>query len=140
MELIKRINTLHKDCTAQWGKMNVYQMTRHCTFWEEWIQGLNKHHYKQEFLGLIFGKIALRSMVKDDKPLAKNVPTIKAFKVKELTGDLEAEKQRWMSLIRGYEFYSNPDFVHDFFGKMTVEQIGILAYKHSDHHLRQFHS
>jgi hypothetical protein len=40
--------------------------------------------------------------------------------------------------VEAYANYSNPGFVHDFFGKMTDEQIGIFAYKHADHHLRQF--
>jgi len=138
--LIKRIRTVNEQNSSQWGKMNVYQMLKHCTIWEEWIQGKNKPTYKQELLGFIFGKLALKSMIKDDKPFKRNVPTSAHFKVKELLGDLESEKKKWISLIEGYENYSNPGFVHDFFGKMTKEQIGILAYKHSDHHLRQFNA
>jgi len=138
--LIKRIKTVNEHSSSQWGKMNVYQMLKHCTIWEEWIQGRNKPTYKQELLGFIFGKLALKSMIKDDKPFKRNVPTSASFRVKELDGDLESEKKKWISLINGYENYSNPGFVHDFFGKMTKEQIGILAYKHSDHHLRQFNA
>ncbi|WP_448634870.1 DUF1569 domain-containing protein [Pedobacter panaciterrae] len=43
-----------------------------------------------------------------------------------------------MNLIADFENFSNDKFIHDFFGKMTREQIGIFVYKHSDHHLRQF--
>lgn len=136
--LINRIKSLNSSCTAQWGKMNVYQMVKHCTFWEEWIQGISKEKYKQAFIGVIFGKMALKSVVKNDKPLRKNTPTSKPFIIKELSCDLEAEKEKWIELIEGYENYSNPGFVHDFFGKMTKEEVGILAYKHTDHHLRQF--
>lgn len=50
----------------------------------------------------------------------------------------EGKKAEWISLINEYENYSNPKFIHDFFGKITKEQIGILVYKHTDHHLRQF--
>jgi hypothetical protein len=139
-ELINRIRAVNKDSSSQWGKMNVYQMLKHCTIWEEWIQGKNKTTYKQELLGYIFGKWALQSMIKDEKPFKKSVPTSAFFKVKELNGDVETEKKKWISLIEGYEHYSNPGFIHDFFGKMTKEQIGILAYKHSDHHLRQFNA
>ena len=45
---------------------------------------------------------------------------------------------KWIALIEGYAQYSNTDFVHAFFGKMTKEQVGIMTYKHTDHHLRQF--
>lgn len=136
--LIERIQSLPEDSNGQWGKMNLYQMLTHCIVWEEWIQGKNEYVYKQEFIGKLFGKMGLRRMIKDEKPFDKNVPTSTQFKVKEKNGDIAAQKQRWIALIEGYENYSNPTFIHDFFGKMTVEQIGVLAYKHSDHHLRQF--
>jgi len=140
LELIDRIKTINANSRSQWGKMNIYQMLKHCTFWDEWIQGKNKQTYKRELLGLIFGRMALKGVVSDDKPLRRNTPTSAPFKIKELSGDIELEKKKWISLIEGYENYSNPNFVHDFFGKMTKEQIGILAYKHSDHHLRQFNA
>jgi hypothetical protein len=66
------------------------------------------------------------------------MPTIKEFIVKKRDGDVEHQKKIWISLISEYENYSNHGFIHTFFGKMTREQVGILAYKHADHHLRQF--
>lgn len=139
-ELITRINTLQENSVPEWGRMNIYQMVKHCIVWEEWIQGVHKPKYRQEFIGLIFGKMALKNMIKDEKPFSRNVPTSNAFKVKEKHGDVESDKKKWITLLKGYENYSNPGFIHDFFGKMTEEQIGILAYKHTDHHLRQFKS
>ncbi|WP_236980723.1 DUF1569 domain-containing protein [Membranihabitans maritimus] len=137
-KLIERISRLSEKDEADWGKMNVFQMVKHNTYWNGWILGTEDHTYRQAFLGKIFGKIALRKMIKDEKPLDKNVPTSAQFKVKEKTGDFNAEKIKWISLIREYENFENPRFVHDFFGKMSNKQIGILVYKHTDHHLRQF--
>lgn len=139
-ELIIRINALTENNTAQWGKMNVYQMLKHCTNWEEWIQGKKGDVYKQEFIGRIFGKMALRKMIRDEKPFGRGIPTSTQFKIKEMQCDLMAEKVKWVKLIGEYQSYSNSAFIHDFFGKMTQEQIGILAYKHTDHHLRQFNA
>ena len=139
-ELIGRINTLNENSVAEWGKMNIYQMLQHCTIWEEWILGVHKPTYKQEFIGLIFGKMALKKVLKDESPLRRNTPTSAAFKAKEKHCDVESEKKKWIHLIEQYEDYSNPAFIHDFFGKITKEQIGLLAYKHTDHHLRQFKS
>jgi hypothetical protein len=136
--LIQRIQSLNENSAAQWGKMNVYQMLKHCTYWDAWILGKGTFVYKQEFIGRLFGKIGLRRMIKDEKPIDRNVPTSNQFKIKEKSGDLAADKLKWIALIEAYESYSNPGFVHDFFGKMTEEQIGLLAYKHADHHLRQF--
>lgn len=137
-ELIQRINLLRENSKPVWGKMNVYQMTKHNTYWNGWIIGKDEHTYRQEFLGKVFGKFALKRMIKDDKPFDKNIPTSDQFKVKDMNGNLEAERDKWILLIKEYEHFDNPDFIHDFFGKMTIEQIGILAYKHTDHHLRQF--
>lgn len=137
-QLIGRIKQVNQDNKAGWGKMNVFQMLKHNTYWNGWILGKSDHTYKQTFMGKIFGKIALRKMIKDEKPFDKNIPTSEQFKAKELDGDLETEKLKWISLVRDYENYYNPNFVHDFFGSMTKEQIGILVYKHTDHHLRQF--
>jgi len=137
-EIIDRINSLNENSKAQWGKMNVYQMAKHCTIWNEWVLGKNYLVYKQEFLGKIFGKMALKSNIKDENPLSKNMPAGKAFTVKDTDGNVEVQKKKWVDLVAEYEQYSNDDFIHDFFGRMTKEQIGVFAYKHSDHHLRQF--
>lgn len=137
-ELISRINSLTKMHTAQWGKMNVYQMTKHCTVWNNWVLGKTNHTYKQEFLGRIFGKMALKSSVKDDRPMKKNMPAGRGFTKKEKDGDIELQKRIWIEQITEYEHFSNPNFIHDFFGKMKIDEIGIFAYKHFDHHLRQF--
>jgi len=137
-ELIERINLLNENSNALWGKMNVYQMTKHSTIWNEWVLGKSQLTYKQELLGKVFGKMALKSNTKDEKPLSKNMPAGKGFTVKEKEGDVKLQKAIWIDLIKEYDHFSNPDFIHDFFGKMTLEQIGIFAYKHNDHHLRQF--
>ncbi len=118
--------------------MNVHQMTKHCTIWNDWVLGKKAFVYRQEFLGKLFGKIALKSNTKDDKPIGRNMPAGNAFTVKETSGSLEDEISKWVQQIQDYENFSNVLFVHDFFGKLTKEQIGIFAYKHNDHHLRQF--
>ncbi|MCK0159626.1 DUF1569 domain-containing protein [Allomuricauda sp. F6463D] len=137
-QLILRIEQINEESKAQWGKMNVSQMLKHNTYWNGWMLGTEDHIYKQAFMGKLFGKIALNRMIKNDKPLDKNIPTSDQFKVKAFDGDMELEKSEWIALIKAYENYNNPRFIHDFFGKMSRDQIGVLVYKHTDHHLRQF--
>jgi len=137
-ELIRRIDTLGDNSTAQWGKMNVYQMLKHCVLCEEMY--LNNKKYKRVFIGRIFGKIGLRRFLRDEKPLQRNSPTGKGFKISELSGDVTAEKQKWISLMEQYAHYGHNNFEHWFFGKMTKEEVGQFVYKHTDHHLRQFNS
>ncbi len=134
-ELIGRINSLNENSTAQWGKMNVYQMLKHCTLFEEMVLGRRK--FKRSFLGRLFGKMAMKDFIKDE-PIKRNVPTLSELKIKENNGDVGSERKKWIALIEEYAHFSNSDFVHPFFGKMTEEQIGFLNYNHTDHHLRQF--
>ena len=137
-DLIDRVRTLSEKSHAEWGSMNVYQMIKHCVAWEELFTG--KQKFRQTFMGHLFGKIALRSMIGNDNPIKHNMPTLPQLKITETTGDIEFEKGKWIALIEHNALAPNPDFVHPFLGKMTVEQIGLLAYKHTDHHLRQFNS
>lgn len=137
-ELISRINMLNENSTAQWGKMNIYQMLKHCILWEEMILG--KLMCKRIFLGRLLGKMALKNSLKDDSPMMRNAVTSPELRVKESDGDIAFERTKWIVLIQEHEHFSNPDFVHPFFGKMTKEEIGYHVYKHTDHHLRQFNS
>jgi hypothetical protein len=137
-ELIARINTLNENSTAQWGKMNIYQMLKHCTLWEEMLSG--KIKCKRSFPGRLFGKMALKNFLKDEKPMMRNALTSPELKVKESKGSVSSERTKWIALIEENAHFSNPYFMHPFFGKMTKEQTGYLAYKHIDHHLRQFNS
>ncbi|MDE3184210.1 MAG: DinB family protein [Bacteroidota bacterium] len=134
-EIIKRINSLDAGCEHQWGKMTVGQMVKHCTLCEELYLG--KVKLKRVFLGRIFGKMALNKLLSDDRPIRKSSPTDPFLRVVENIDDLEAQKQKWIALIKEYET-ANTQSIHPFFGKMTIEQLGQLAYKHNDHHLRQF--
>ncbi|MDB5227712.1 MAG: hypothetical protein JWN78_1905 [Bacteroidota bacterium] len=135
-ELINRINSLNENSRADWGKMSVSQMLKHCSQWDE--MALGKKTYKQSFIGRLFGKIALKDMMKD-VPMKKNLPTVPSFKIKE-TPNVDEEKSKWINLINEYEYFFNEGFIHPFFGAMTKENTGYLAYKHADHHLRQFNS
>jgi hypothetical protein len=38
-ELADRINSLNENSKSIWGKMNVIQMTKHCTVWNNWVFG-----------------------------------------------------------------------------------------------------
>lgn len=142
-EIIARIDQLSESNKGQWGKMHLTQMLRHCIKWDHCIQGSGEyqnHKYHQAFIGKIFGKIVLKSMIKDDSPLKQNLSACIEHEASAEPGNLEQQKKTWMELITAYDHFSNEEFIHDFFGKMDKEQIGILAYKPADHHLRQFNA
>ncbi len=137
-DLKTRINNINSNAEAQWGKMNVYQMLKHCTENEKLL--LREKKFRRIFMGRIFGKMALKSNIKDDNPMDKNNPTHPELKITG-TGNVETEKQLWITLLDQYltkKAADYTDFVHPFFGKMNSEQVSRFAFKHIDHHLRQF--
>ena len=134
--LIARITALSGTEKPLWGKMNVSQMVEHCIRWEEMMAGDLK--VKHIWLGYLVGKIALKSLIKDDKPVKQSMPTFKELTIEETHGNFEQQKEKWIALLKAYQHPTGTRHIHPFFGKMTREQTGRLAYKHNDHHLRQF--
>ena len=135
-ELVERIKSLNPENSAQWGRMNVYQMVKHCTLHEDMVLG--KLKIKRVFIGRLMGGMLLKKVLKDDKPFGKNSPTSSLLKTLRESGDIEQQKKEWIDRLDQYATYTDPDFIHPFFGPMTKDQIGFFAYKHVDHHLRQF--
>jgi len=140
-ELINRIQSISSASAAEWGKMNAHQMVKHCILSERMYLG--EDEYKRTFIGKLFGRMALKSILKDAAPLQKNQPTHPDFAIAGLPtgGALETDKQSWIALLKRYAETTEADFtsfVHPFFGRMNREQVGRYVYKHTDHHLRQF--
>lgn len=135
-ELAGRINAVTAQNTAQWGKMNVAQMLKHCAMCDDMFHGELK--IKRVFIGRLLGPMILKKILKNDKPIGRNAPTSPVLKSSITNEETELQKTEWLKRIVRYENYNHTGFVHPFFGPMTREQIGLLAYKHADHHLRQF--
>ncbi|WP_291909004.1 DinB family protein [Chitinophaga sp. CB10] len=135
--LITRIQALQETNPAQWGKMTIHQMMYHCILWED--LALNKSQFRQNLIGKIFGRMALRSLTKNDEPLKRSTPTDPSLKVSgNVVQTFPELKAKWITLLQEHEQHADTPIMHPFFGKMTGAQVGILAYKHTDHHLRQF--
>ena len=137
-ELISRINSLNENSNRLWGKMTVRQMIRHCLMNDEMNMG--KMNLKQVFIGRLFGKMALKSFLRDEKPIKKNMGTLPELKITEdVKEDLQTLKEQWVASLQKYtDLENNHEYIHSFFGKINKEQVGLMAYKHISHHLRQF--
>lgn len=135
-ELVSRISTLSPQHQALWGMMNVFQMVKHCTMCEDMLHG--KIKIRRVFIGRLIGKMILKKVLKDDAPFRRNSPSAPVLITTGTSGDMEEQKNEWINRIESYASYNDPHFIHPFFGPMTKEQIGLFAYKHADHHLRQF--
>lgn len=137
-ELINRILLLNNEHTAQWGTMNVSQMLKHCNLCDEMFFG--KIMIKRVFIGRLIGPMLLKKALKDDQGFGKNSPTSLLLKTSGQQYDLDQQKRERIKSIEKFADYNNHNFVHPFFGPMTKDQVGFFAYKHSDHHLRQFNA
>ena len=49
---------------------------------------------KRAFIGLLFGKIGLNNLLKDETPIQQNSPTSPEFNIREMSGDISAEKAK----------------------------------------------
>ena len=136
-DIVNRIDQLHPDSKPMWGKMSVSQMLAHCIVPTKISAGETQD--KQAFLGKLFGKIAKKQMLAAEQ-MKKGLPTAKSFIIKHEPDFYKSQEE----LKAAIERLHNTDKAellqrkHPFFGKMTLDEWGLLNYKHFDHHLKQF--
>lgn len=137
-DMIARIDRLRADSPRLWGKMTAPQMLAHCSVAMEYAVG--DHNPPRMFIGRIMGGFIKRLAIGNDKPMARNSPTAPGLLI---TGDRDfaAEHARLRGLVARFASAGAAGCTthpHTFFGRMRPDEWGILMYKHTDHHLRQF--
>lgn len=134
-ELLSRVASLRPDSAARWGRFTCPRMLVHVT----------------DALGMYMGTIPvalkrtpllyapLKQAVIYALPMPRNVPTARELLSRE-PGTWADEQDRFASTLRRFcSLHSRPDWPpHPLFGRMSSRAVGVLAYKHTDHHLRQF--
>jgi hypothetical protein len=135
--LCRRFAALEPGAMRQWGRMEPAQMLRHCAISLEDVLGARP--VRQAFLGKLITPL-IRGRIFGDKPFRRNAPTDPIYVVSDAP-DFEAERARLATLIdrvvqRGAT--RTEGMTHPFFGRLSGVEWGQLAYKHLDHHLRQF--
>ena len=136
--LVERISKLTPNSKALWGKMNVNQMLEHLKVGMDIPIGNTVA--KRSFIGRLFGRMVLKSSMKDNKGLKKNLPTDKSFIITDFK-DFDKIKTELLNTISKYSNIKSDEInnkVHPFFGKLTYNEWGVLIYKHINHHLKQF--
>lgn len=134
-QLVTRINGLQPDSARQWGTMTVAQMLGHCALFDRWIQCGEPN--RQTFMGKLVGRPVLRRMLRPDKEMARNVPTMSKL-IPPVGIEFTAARDAWLASLEDYAGYRADVFVHDFFGPLSYEEVGAFVWKHADHHLKQF--
>lgn len=137
-EIKARLQTLRPDSQRQWGTMKVAQAVGHCAIGLEMAVGDSRP--KRMFIGRIIGPLIKRLAIRNDDPIRRNSPTAPDLVVAD-ERELDHERQRLSTLIDRFAAAGPAGcttYPHAFFGRMTPQEWSVLAYKHLDHHLRQF--
>jgi hypothetical protein len=137
-EVKERLARIRSDSQRQWGKMGVAQMVAHCVAGME--MALGERNEPRALIGYVLGGIIKPLALRDDAPMRRNSPTLKSLIFND-DRDLEVERAKLSALIDRF-VAGGPagcsTHPHSFFGRLTPDEWSILAYKHLDHHLRQF--
>lgn len=137
-EMVARVNRLHPESQAEWGKMNVAQMLAHNNVGFDITNGKTPVSYN--FLMRFMLKTFVKATVVGNKPYVKNGQTAPVFIVSD-TRDFAKEKAELIANLErfhregatAYEGRESPSF-----GKLTSQEWSNQYWKHLDHHLTQF--
>jgi len=134
-ELMARLDKLEPDAMPLWGKMSAPQMLAHLANWSEMADGT----LSTVAWSGILRKRPVRYLAIYWLPFPKGVPTAKELISRDPTGFSEERD----AVRRGIESFASRDPnrafpEHPAFGFISPATWGVLGYRHTDHHLRQF--
>jgi hypothetical protein len=135
--LLARIDKLTPDATPRWGKMNAEQMLAHLV--EAMKMGTGELHAKPKKMIARF--TPFRQLFIYVLPWPKGAPTAKELIRRDSdAGTLAMNREELARLVGVIASRANetdwPE--HPAFGKLSRRAWGVLGWRHTDHHLRQF--
>jgi hypothetical protein len=131
----QRVATLRSDAQARWGKFNAPQMVCHLT--DAARMAMGELHVPSRRLPIRY--FPLKQLILYVLPFPKGAPTAPELIGRVATtwgsevGELEQAIERLLTQRQRQEW---PD--HPAFGPLSRDAWGVLVYRHTDHHLRQF--
>lgn len=136
-ELIGRLGSLRPETPRRWGRMTAAEMLCHLADATSSVLGRPGGPVKRT--RHVWRWLWLRS----DMPFPHGIPTMRQVDPKRdgtRPGDFDADRQRAIDGLRAVAA-ADPEALpnsHFAFGRMTRRDWMRWAYKHTDHHLRQF--
>ena len=131
----ERLARLTSEAPAKWGRMTAPKMVAHIT--QSFKSATGELAVASKKLPLRYSP--LKELVIYWLPFPKNAPTAPELLARE-PGDWKADV---MELSASMERFARKDPndawpEHAAFGRLSGAQWGILMYRHTDHHFRQF--
>jgi hypothetical protein len=134
-EVLDRLGRLSPEATPLWGRMTAPQMLAHLADWMLMAQGELEVAAIQRLLRYP----PIKQLVIYYLPFPKGVPTAPEL-IKRKPSAWAVEHAAVCRHVQSFENSNQKELwpAHPVFGKMTPRAWGVLAYRHMDHHLRQF--
>ncbi|HUQ48178.1 MAG TPA: hypothetical protein VM053_08050 [Gemmatimonadaceae bacterium] len=132
--LLTRVHNLRPDMTPAWGRMNATQMITHLNEWMKLATGeLTAASRNLPMRYPVIKEIVIRM------PWPKGVPTAPELLARESSG-WESERADFIERLGSFGKLKSKSHwpLHPAFGRLSTRTWGVLGYKHTDHHLRQF--
>jgi hypothetical protein len=131
-----RVRSLSASSTARWGSMDVAGMLRHLrlaslmALGEYSVPSANKR---------VFQVFPLKHLILYVLPFPKGAPTAPALKC-DAAASFEEERAALLEVLEriGTGLRDGRGRAHPLFGPLSWREWGVVTYKHTDHHLRQF--
>ena len=134
-ELLERLERLTPDATPRWGSFTAPQMVAHLVDWMSMASGELRTAARSGVLRYPpFKQLAIYWL-----PFPRNVQTAPELLARK-PGEWGAERTSVRERVQSFErLYVEPPWPeHPVFGTMTPRAWCVFAYRHMDHHLRQF--
>lgn len=134
-EILDRLERLKPSATPAWGKMNAPQMLAHLVDWMLMANG----ELKTAPIYRSFRYPPLKQLVIYWIPFPKGVPTAPEL-IRRAPPDWGREYAAIRTHLAAYDKLGRdiPWALHPLFGRLTSREWGVLGYRHTDHHFRQF--
>jgi hypothetical protein len=135
-EFCQRVARLKPDTPARWGKFNAAQMVAHLN--DAMRMTCGDLPIPPRKTPLRYWPV--RKLVIYVLPFPKGAPTAPELLARCASADLAAEQAEFRTLAERAAAKPSTDAwpAHPAFGPLTYADWGTLAYRHTDHHLRQF--
>jgi Protein of unknown function (DUF1569) len=135
--IIARVDNLTSNSKPLWGEMTASEMLRHCNLCNKQILEEKRADKKTSFKQYLLRILALYIAPNFTKGLKSEIRHITKGKISD--SHFEEQKIEFINIIKLFPLNTRPlTLTHPAFGNISTNEWGIAAYKHMDHHLRQF--